>query len=92
MPWCVNEGVEVFVNEVAFESAKSSINDCSSIPDKNHQFTGKINAYWKIVASMSALDRSTLECVILMALVKCTRLTHKMMHSSVLQPRMFERA
>ena len=91
VPLYVNEGVKVSVNEGAFESAKPSTNDCSLIPDKNHQFP-KPNLYWKIIAPLSALDRSTLECVIFTTLVKCARNHHKMTHNSKRQTRLFNGA
>ena len=88
----MNEGVEAFVNEVAFESAKSSINDCSSIPDKNHWFMEKNMTYWKIGGPSSVLDRSILECVILTLLVNCALNDPKMTHINFGQARMLSGA
>ena len=86
--WCVNEGARL----AAFESAKSATNDCSLPLIKIASKITKITTHWKNRDSSSALNQSTLECVILTTLVKCARFHDKMTHISVPQARMFDGA
>ena len=87
--WCVNEGAEVLVNELAFESAKSATNDCSLPLTKSSSkidFFAKIKTFWRSGGTSRIKYRLAVNCYKMRSVLKSSQNSHTLFQYTIIQP------